>query len=65
MFAKLIFLGPGPELLIEYIDEDNEVWGSELWDASKGRLNGGKYLYHCHILEQEANDMMRPFEVIA
>jgi spore coat protein A len=25
----------------------------------------GKYLYHCHILEHEANDMMRPFEVIS
>ncbi len=25
----------------------------------------GRYLYHCHILEHEANDMMRPFEVIA
>ena len=25
----------------------------------------GSYLYHCHILEHEANDMMRPFEVIA
>jgi spore coat protein A len=25
----------------------------------------GKYLYHCHILEHEANDMMRPFEVVA
>jgi spore coat protein A len=24
----------------------------------------GKYLYHCHILEHEANDMMRPFEVL-
>jgi spore coat protein A len=24
----------------------------------------GNYLYHCHILEHEANDMMRPFEVI-
>jgi spore coat protein A, manganese oxidase len=24
----------------------------------------GKFLYHCHILEHEANDMMRPFEVI-
>ena len=23
------------------------------------------YLYHCHILEHEANDMMRPFQVIA
>jgi spore coat protein A len=25
----------------------------------------GKYLYHCHILEHESNDMMRPFEVLA
>ena len=25
----------------------------------------GNYLYHCHILEHEAKDMMRPFEVIA
>jgi spore coat protein A len=25
----------------------------------------GDYLYHCHILEHEANDMMRPFKVIA
>lgn len=25
----------------------------------------GRYLYHCHILEHEANEMMRPFEVVA
>lgn len=25
----------------------------------------GRYLWHCHVLEHEANDMMRPFEVIA
>jgi spore coat protein A len=24
----------------------------------------GHYLWHCHILEHEANDMMRPFEVV-
>ena len=41
MFAMLNF-GLGPELLIEYIDEDYEVWVFEVWDASKGRLNGGK-----------------------
>jgi len=23
------------------------------------------YVYHCHILEHEENDMMRPFQVIA
>ncbi len=25
----------------------------------------GQYLWHCHILEHEANDMMRPYEVVA
>jgi len=25
---------------------------------------GGKYVYHCHILEHEENDMMRPFVVV-
>ncbi len=25
---------------------------------------GGRYVYHCHMLEHEDNDMMRPFEVI-
>ena len=24
----------------------------------------GKYVYHCHILAHEENDMMRPFEVV-
>jgi spore coat protein A len=25
----------------------------------------GRYLWHCHILEHEANDMMRPYEIVA
>jgi len=25
----------------------------------------GRYLFHCHMLEHEDNDMMRPFEVVA
>jgi spore coat protein A len=25
----------------------------------------GKYVWHCHILEHEDNEMMRPFEVVA
>jgi spore coat protein A len=25
----------------------------------------GRYVWHCHILEHEDNDMMRPYEVIA
>jgi hypothetical protein len=42
MFAKLSFMDPSPQLLIEYIDEDSEVWGSEVWDAGTTRLAGGK-----------------------
>lgn len=36
--------------------------------ATLGVIDGhpsyGKWVYHCHILEHEENDMMRPFEVI-
>jgi spore coat protein A len=24
----------------------------------------GRYVYHCHMLEHEDNDMMRPYEVV-
>jgi Calcineurin-like phosphoesterase len=40
MFALLNFSDKSPELLIEYIDEDNVTWGSEVWNAEKGRLGG-------------------------
>jgi hypothetical protein len=43
MFAKLTFMDPSSELLIEYVDEDHEVWGSEVWDAEKGRHGGGRF----------------------
>jgi len=25
----------------------------------------GRYVWHCHILEHEDNEMMRPYEVVA
>ena len=40
MFALLTFADSAAQVLIEYIDEDFEVWGSEVWDAAKGRLAG-------------------------
>ena len=40
-FAKLTFTGP--ELVIDYIDEDNRTWGTEMWSSVKGRLNGIKF----------------------
>ena len=43
MFVMLSFSDTGPELLIQYIDEDFEVWGSEVWDAAKGRLGGAPF----------------------
>ena len=49
--------------------EEDEVLDPELLTEVKPReeFEGytGNYLYHCHVLEHEANDMMRPFEVIA
>lgn len=43
MFAMLNFSDSSPELLVQYIDEDFEVWGSEVWDAGKGRLGGAPF----------------------
>jgi spore coat protein A len=25
----------------------------------------GRYAWHCHVLEHEANEMMRPYQVVA
>jgi hypothetical protein len=44
MFVMLNFSDTGPELLIEYIDEDYEVWRSEVWNAAKGRLGGTPFI---------------------
>jgi hypothetical protein len=43
MFALLNCQDSSSELLIEYIDEDFQVWGSEVWDTKKGRLGGRKF----------------------
>ena len=43
MFVMLSFLEEDSKILIEYIDEDYQVWGSEIWDASKGRLAGTQF----------------------
>ena len=39
-FAELRFAGP--DLIINYCNQDNTVWGTERWDA-KGRLGGDKF----------------------
>jgi spore coat protein A len=38
-------------------------WTSIL-DMNFKKKNFGDWVYHCHILEHEENDMMRPFEVV-
>ncbi|HXC95204.1 MAG TPA: hypothetical protein VNU92_05855 [Edaphobacter sp.] len=43
MFVMLYFSDTSPELLIQYIDEDNEVWGSEVWDAANGRFGSSPF----------------------
>jgi hypothetical protein len=41
-FAVLRF--GGPELTIDYINENFRTFGSELWSATKGRLNGVPFI---------------------
>lgn len=33
-------------------------------DGDRRTRSFGKWVYHCHILEHEENDMMRPFEIV-
>lgn len=42
-FVTLTFSDPSSEVIIQYIDEDLQLWGSEVWDAEKGRLGGSKF----------------------
>jgi hypothetical protein len=48
-FAKLNF--SGPELVIDYCDENNVSWGTELWNSTKGRLNGVKFIEYDDIAQ--------------
>jgi spore coat protein A len=68
MYAKLNFLGAAIP------PEPNERGWKDVIQCPAGMITrivvrfegyAGKYLYHCHILEHESNDMMRPFEVVA
>ncbi len=34
------------------------------FDLPTGVTAPQKYVFHCHILEHEDNDMMRPYEVV-
>lgn len=67
MYKKLRFLGPAIS------PEPNELGWKDVVQCPPGFITRiiihfegypGKYLYHCHVLEHEANDMMRPFEVL-
>ena len=68
MYKKLQFLSPAVP------PEPNELGWKDTIQCPPGMITRivakfegfpGKYLYHCHILEHESNDMMRPFEVVA
>jgi len=68
MYKKLKFISPAE------LPPANELGWKDVVQCPPGMITRilvkfegytGNYLYHCHILEHEANDMMRPFEVIA
>jgi spore coat protein A len=66
--GKLEFLGaPRPPAANEAGWKDTAVVTPREVLTIMTRFEGytGRYVYHCHMLEHEDNDMMRPFEVIA
>jgi len=60
--------GPPPPL-----DPEEQGWKDTIraYPASVTRIivpfesNAGRYVWHCHVLEHEDNEMMRPFEIVA
>jgi spore coat protein A len=67
MYKQLRFLAPATP------PEPNERGWKDVVQCPPGSITRiivhfegypGNYLYHCHILEHESNDMMRPFEVL-
>jgi spore coat protein A len=66
MHKKLRFIAPATP------PDANEAGWKDVVQCPPGQITrilvtfdgyAGRYLYHCHILEHESNDMMRPFEV--
>jgi spore coat protein A, manganese oxidase len=45
-------------------DPDQVTWIRQKFALPQGVGAPQKYVYHCHILEHEENDMMRPYEVV-
>jgi spore coat protein A, manganese oxidase len=56
---------PGQVLRVKAKFEVPNPPGTNVGLAGTGTLLPATYVYHCHILEHEENDMMRPFQVIA
>jgi FtsP/CotA-like multicopper oxidase with cupredoxin domain len=44
--------------------EAGEVLIRSPFELPPGVSGTQKYVFHCHILEHEDNDMMRPYEVV-
>ncbi|HEX7342860.1 MAG TPA: multicopper oxidase domain-containing protein, partial [bacterium] len=65
--GEIVFTGPA------VLPDANERGWKDTFRANPGMVNriitrfqhySGLYLWHCHILEHEDHEMMRPFEVI-
>ena len=65
-----VFLEPAPGDVVDHAIDDNErglkdtirVNANEMVEiAVRFTKYAGRYMYHCHILEHEDRDMMRPF----
>jgi spore coat protein A len=68
MSGKMVFAGP----LIP--PAENEIGWKDTVRADAGLITriiipfegyAGRYVWHCHVLEHAANEMMRPFQVLA
>ena len=70
--GRLVNPDPTPYLGAQEPVEANEKGPKDTVRANPAQITrikvnfdiAGKYVWHCHILEHEENDMMRPFDVV-
>jgi multicopper oxidase len=56
--------GQVTRIVVRYASQDRPVSAPDLYYSFDPNVLGHGYVWHCHIIDHEDNEMMRPFSVI-
>jgi len=60
----MILPGQVTRIVVRYAPQDRPVIAPDLYYSFDPNVLGHGYVWHCHIIDHEDNEMMRPFSVI-